>query len=46
MKSARYVLLSLLVLVFAGGVVTWLNRDLMYVGAASVSQSLPWGQRP
>ena len=40
MKSARYVLLSLLVLVFAGGVVTWLNRDLMYVGAASVSQSL------
>lgn len=40
MTSARYALLSLLVLIFAGGVFVWLNREALHVGAASVSQSL------
>jgi CubicO group peptidase (beta-lactamase class C family) len=40
MKPARYLLLSLLVLLFAGACVAWLNRDLPHIGAASVSQSL------
>jgi CubicO group peptidase (beta-lactamase class C family) len=40
MKPARYALLSLLVLLFAGAAVVWLNRDALHVGAASVSQSL------
>ncbi|WP_333680741.1 serine hydrolase [Dyella sp.] len=40
MKSARYALLSLFVLIFAGAVFVWLNREALHVGAASVSQSL------
>ncbi|GGA40044.1 serine hydrolase domain-containing protein [Dyella nitratireducens] len=40
MKFARYLLLSLLVLVLAGVATVGLNRDALHIGAASVSQSL------
>jgi CubicO group peptidase (beta-lactamase class C family) len=40
MKSVRYLLLSLLMLLLAAVTTVWLNREALHVAAASVSQSL------